>query len=273
MFERMSVVLKIQNVTKEKNDLYTIYLTDGQQFQVSEDILVRYRLLKDTELTPEKIREMKQAASLDVGFQQAVTYISYQLRTEKEVRQYLSKREIAKAQHDGIIDRLKDLKLVDDCIFSESYLRTQIRLGDKGPLVLQQKLKEKGVSETLIQEVLPMYSFEDQLEIAQRVAKKSMKKNQRKSFKESIQKTRIHLMQKGFSNDIIQEAISTLAMEPDEEQEWAGLVKEAEKTIKKLQRFDEKTRRVKLKQRLFQKGFSYDFIQKYMDEEYQDETE
>ncbi len=62
-----------------------------------------------------------------------MNYLSYQLRSEKEIRTYLKEKEILQEDRNKIVARLKELDLVDDLVYGESYVRTNIRLSDKGP--------------------------------------------------------------------------------------------------------------------------------------------
>jgi len=93
-----------------------------------------------------------------------------------------------------------------------------------------------------------------------------MKRYRTKSFKDALQKTRLHLMQKGFTNEIIDLALESLAFEKDEEQEQQALDKEGERLWRANQRFDFSKKVQKVKQSLFQKGFDYDLIQQFISE-------
>ena len=92
-----------------------------------------------------------------------------------------------------------------------------------------------------------------------------MKRYRTKSFKDALQKTRLHLMQKGFTNEIIDLALESLAFEKDEEQEQQALNKEGERLWRANQRFDF-SKSSKVKQSLFQKGLIYDLIQQFISE-------
>ena len=72
-------------------------------------------------------------------------------------------------------------------------------------------------------------------------------------------------MQKGFTNEIIDLALESLAFEKDEEQEQQALNKEGERLWRANQRFDF-SKVQKVKQSLFQKGFDYDLIQQFISE-------
>ena len=134
-----------------------------------------------------------------------MNYISYQLRSEKEVRTYLKDKEINLEDRHLVVQRLKELNLLDDRTYGESYLRTQIRLGDKGPSVISQQLKtKKGCLKKVIQEVMPLYTEEKQFDVGYHTAEKALRRFQGKSHKEMMQKLSLHLMQKGFRQPVIQ---------------------------------------------------------------------
>ena len=225
----------ITRISKDKGEFYLLWLSSGEKLRVSEDILVRQRLLKGQELSDTLIEEIKKASSYDVGLQMAMNYLSYQLRSKKE-------------------------------IFSESYVRTAMRTSDKGPRNVAQQLKQKGISEEDIQHGLTFYTLDEQLNVATATAEKAMKRYRTKSFKDALQKTRLHLMQKGFTNEIIDLALESLAFEKDEEQEQQALNKEGERLWRANQRFDFSKKVQKVKQSLFQKGFDYDLIQQFISE-------
>ncbi|MGK0551272.1 recombination regulator RecX [Enterococcus faecalis] len=263
----------INRITKDKGEFYVIWLSTGATLRVSEDILVRYRLLKGQELTSEELTALKKASSYDVGLQMAMNYLSYQLRSKKEIDHYLKDKEIALADRQKIVQRLTEIKLLDDAVFSESYVRTMMRTSDKGPRTIAQQLKQKGISELDIQHGLSFYTMEEQLQVAIKTAQKAMKRYRSKSFKDALQKVRLHLTQKGFNGEIIDLALEELNFEKDEEQEQAALQKEGDRLWRANHRLEPAKRYNKVKQSLFQKGFDYDLIQQYMEEKEQENEE
>lgn len=260
-------MLTIVRIRKGKRNFYEIELSNNETIRVSEDLLVRFRLLKGRELTKEEVAEIKKSGGFDVGLQLALNYVSFQLRTEKEVGKMLKEKEISASDSKLVIAHLRKLNVLDDKSYSESYLRTQIRLSDKGPSVLAQQLREKGVKEEVIQESLPLYTMDQQIEVATHAADKVLRRLQSKSHKEMLQKLKLHLMQKGFSQEIIQQVLTELSLEKDTEQEQDALQKEGQKLLRRHQRLPLKKRQQKVKQGLYQKGFDFDLIQQFLDEE------
>lgn len=259
-------MITVVTTRKGKSNFYTIELSDGEKLRVSEDLLVRHRLLKGTELTEETVKEIKASANYDLGLQMVMNYLSYQLRSEKDVRTYLKEKEIPLEDRNRIIDRLKDLKLVDDKTYGESYLRTQIRTSDKGPIVVRQQLRQKGLKDDLIDQILPIYTVEQQFDVAYHTAEKNLRRIHNKSFKETLQKVRLTLMQKGFTNEIIDLVMSELPLEKDEESEYEALAKEGERIWRRHQRKKIGERKMKVKQTLFQKGYASDLIARFIEE-------
>lgn len=262
--------MKITSVRKGKGAFYIVHFDNKDRVRVSEDLLVSYRLFKDRELTDDEFIEIKRKAGFDIGFQLAMNHISYQLRSEKEVRIFLKGKEVALPDVDAIIDRLKELQVLDDDNYAKSYVRTKMRLNDKGPQVIKRELIGKGISADKIEQALDLYLPEIQEELALHAAEKVIRQTHGKSHRELLDKIRQNLFKKGFSNDIIQSIMDQLDLEVDQEDEWEALTKEGTKQMRRLNNKDQRTKVTKIKQKLFQKGFSSDMIQKFIDEEVSD---
>ncbi|MDH6363622.1 regulatory protein [Enterococcus sp. PF1-24] len=259
-------MLTVEKVAKGKGNFYIVTFSNKEKVQLSEDAFVRYRLLKGQELTEERLKEIKATAGYDLGLQLAYHYLSYQIHTEKEVFTYLKEKEISLADSKKIMEKLRELALVDDRRFGENYVRTQVRLSDKGPNFLAQQLRQKGLKPEDIEAGLAFYPLSDQLEVALRTAEKILKKQRNKSSRERFQKAKQQLMQKGFSQEVINEVLAILTEEPNPEAEYESLVFQGDKLWQRNQRLEIRKRQQKVKQSLYQKGFSFELIQRYLEE-------
>ncbi|MGO3611226.1 MAG: recombination regulator RecX [Enterococcus sp.] len=257
-------MLTVVKISQGRGPFYKVEFSNGETLRVSEDTVVRHRLLKGQELDEKLLAEIKREGKEDMGYQMALNYLSYQLRTEKEIRTYLKDNEIENDDRNKIVTRLKEVKLVDDLVYGESYIRTQMRLGDKGPRVLQQKLKQKGLKENDIQQALYLYETDEQFQVALHTAKKSLKKFHHHSQREVRQKVQQLLMTKGFNSDMSKNVLAELDFSEVEEQENDALEVQGEKLWRKNQRFEPAKRRQKVKQSLYQKGFQLDQIDAFI---------
>lgn len=256
----------IVSIKKNKGTSYEVLTKSGKTYQVSEDILVKYRLLKGEEIGGDVLRKIEKEAMLDQAYQQVLNYLSYQLRSEKELVDYLKKKEVAPEGIHHIIGRLKDLELVNDRVFAESYVRTIIKTSDKGPFVIKQNLKKKGISDENIAIALDQLTDDSEEKIAMATAQKALRKYQKKSFKETKNKVRQHLQTKGFSGDVINIVMEELALEKDQETETELLAQLGTKLWERHKKLEPFKRKQKVITSLMGKGFNYDDINVFISE-------
>lgn len=256
----------ITHITKDKPPFYLLTLSSGKILHVSEDTLINYRLLKGQEISDELINHIEKSNHFDSGLELALNYLSYQLRSEKEIFDYLRQKEYSVTDCQKIIERLKQLQLINDKTYSESYVRTAIQMCEKGPQLIQQYLKKKGIDETLIQQALFIFTPDEQISIANHIVEKSIKRYQNKSFKEAIQKIKVYLFQRGFKSEIIDLVMDNFQLEKDEEQEKKLLKKYGDQLWEKSRKLGLAKQQIKVKQGLFRKGFDYELIQTYINE-------
>lgn len=266
----MAKLTKITTQKKHKSR-YNIFLDKGNGeeygFSVDEDVLVKYRLQKNMDLDDATIQALIQTDTLHKSYSLAINYLSYRMRSEKEIRDYLKDKETDPEQIEEIIKKLHQERLLDDQEFANSLVRTRIMTSSKGPLLLKKELLDKGVSAVKADEAIIFYSFDKQYEKALKFAEKKMKNDGRKSYRQQIQSVQQTLMQKGFQGDVIQEVLANLPEDEDENTEWEAVIYQGEKLLRK---FQSKTEGFELKQKvksgLYRKGFTFDLIDRFIEE-------
>lgn len=252
----MAKVTKIQ--AQKRKGRYNVFLDGKYAFPVAEATLIEFRLMNDVELTDQQIKEIKDHENVNKAYGDAVNYLSYQLRTKKEIKEYLYKKEYHRDAVDEVIARLEDLHYLDDASYATSFINTQLRTTANGPKIIEQKLHQKGVPENIVQDKIFEINPDTLLENATDFAMKQARKQKRASFKQMLTKIRQSLYQKGFDNETIEAAIKSLDLEPDEDEELAKL----RKLVEKVQhRYDTPA---KLINYLMTKGYHFDEIKKVL---------
>ncbi|MBL3531453.1 recombination regulator RecX [Companilactobacillus zhachilii] len=255
----MAKITKIQ--AQKRKGRYNIFLDGKYAFPVAEQTLIDFRLMNDVELTDEDIKEIQDSENINKAYGDAVNYLSYQLRTKKEIKDYLYKKEYHRDAVDEVISRLEKLHYLDDASYAKSFINTQLRTTANGPKIIEQKMVKKGVPNNVIQDAIVEIDYDTLLENATDFAKKQARKQSRASFKQMLTKLRASLYQKGFDNEIIETAIKNLDLEPDEDEELEKL----KKLVDKVQhRYDNPT---KLINYLMTKGYHFDEIKKVLSSE------
>lgn len=250
--------MKITKLEKKKR-LYLLEIDHDTQLYITEDTLVRFMLSKDKMITPGELAEIQTFAQLSYGKDLALYHLSFKQRTRKEVQLYLEKYEIEASIIPQILDNLETDKWIDDQKYVETYLYQNQLSGDKGPQVLKQKLSQKGIPLSLIEEGLQEIDFSP---IAERVAQKLAKTYTHKLPHRALQDKLLQsLLNKGFTYSQAQTAVQNLELESDDELEDQLMQKELEKQYRKYSRkYEGYDLRQRLTQALMRKGYDYQQI-------------
>lgn len=264
---------KISRITtqKKRKNRFNIFLDDGQGeqygFSVDESVLIAYKLQKNLELDDELIETLIQKDDLHKSYTLTINFLSYRMRTKKEIHDYLVKKEVDEEHIKQIIERLTNEGLLEDSQFADAFVRTRIQGSIKGPKLVKRELIEKGVPAQVATESIAQYTFDIQLEKINKWIDKKMNNQGKDSFKKQLQQLHVTLMQKGFDQDVIKEAVSELDEEKDDDAEWTAIVKHGEKLMRKhAAKLSGFKLRNKVKEGLYSKGFGIDLIKKFLDQ-------
>ena len=247
--------MKITKLEKKKR-LYLLELDNDQKLYITEDTIVKFFLSKDKEISEEELREIKEFAQYSYGRNLALYHLSFKARTTKEVRDYLTKYEIESVIIDKVVQHLTEEKWLDDRQYARNLIEANLLSGDKGPVLLEQKLQQKGITKSLLLEIITDYDF---TEVIDRTAKKLLKKYQGKYPLKAIETKIIQgLIAKGFTYSQAKIAFQNLEVEADEETTNELILKDIEKQYRK---YSKKYEGYELQQRLTQslarKGYDY----------------
>lgn len=253
--------------TQKRKGRYNIFLDDKYAFPVDESVLIKYMLQKGMEVSKELEDKITNDDMVQKAFQRALAYLSHNLRSEKQVRDDLIDKEY-EDQADEVIEKLKDMNLLNDLELAKSYVRTSANINRKGPRNIQNELFRKyGVDENMQLDALEEYPADQQLENAIHLGNKKIKQSKKNSSFDTKNKVKQFLMQKGYDKDIIDEAIDLLDYEKSEDEEWEALLKQANKAWRRYSRkFQGNERNQKVKTNLYQKGFPGNLINQYIEE-------
>ncbi len=263
----------ISRITMQKKNKsrYNIYLKKDQDesfgFGVHEDLLIRHALRKGMEISDEEIEEIKKQDAVHQYYTLSINYLSYRMRAESEMVDYLTKKEADEEQIAFVMEKLIAEKLIDDLAFSEAYVQTKINTTSKGPNKIKQELFQKRVSPDTIERAMERYPLELEVEKAAKLLAKKLRSSKKESFRVQLDKAKQTLMQQGYSMEAIQLAEQELDLEKDEDAEKEAVFHQGEKIWAKQARKHEGGMLIqKVKASLYQKGFQADLIQLFIDE-------
>src|SRR5699024_6285006 len=170
----MAVISRITTQKKSK-ERYNIFLQDNHKevfgFSVDESVLIDYHLHKGKELDKTTIEDLMEKDTMQKAYNMVITNLSNQIRptqenvdglTKKEDQKQLKKKEIPQIHITSIMEKLIQNKLIDDHEFAESFVRTRMNTSEKGPVIIEKELLNKGVSKSIADEAIQTYTYAEQ---------------------------------------------------------------------------------------------------------------
>ena len=250
--------MKITKIEKKKR-LYLLELDDSEKLYITEDTIVRFMLSKGMEITEQELKEIQGYAQFSYGKNLALYHLSFKQRTAKEVKDYLTQHDIQPEIISQVLENLKKDNWINDRKYANSFIQSNLLTGDKGAFVLKQKLSQKGISSTIIEEELNQFDF---TELTYKVAEKLLKKHQGKLPSKALQdKILQSMINKGFSYSQAKTAYQHLEIEEDQENQQELLYKELDKQYRKYsKKYDGYDLKQRLTQALARKGYDFSDI-------------
>jgi regulatory protein len=180
-------------------------------------------------------------------------------RTVHEIRTHLLSKGASDKVADTLIGRYVSYKFLDDRAYARMLVQSK-RLSE-GPRMIEKRLKEKGVSRADIDAAMTDY---DEGKAARAVATAKLRASSRKTRLKAAQSARQTLLSKGFSFDVVDDAIrdASGAYQGDENVLIPKAFVKAERLCAKKK--DASERRQCVIRKLMAEGFAYDDIKRLL---------
>jgi len=193
---------------KRNKNRCSIYLDEEFGFGLHLDVALKFGLKKGDILTDEQIEEILFAEDRKKAFERALRILSYRDRSEKEMRTKLSKAGYDEKIINLVVKELKRLQLMDEEKFARNYAKTKMVTRPAGEFLLKRELKQKGISDEIIEETLKeIYQEKDQSQVAVELAKKKKLQLKNVDVKKAKKRMSDFLMRRGFNWEIVSEII------------------------------------------------------------------
>lgn len=145
--------------------------------------------------------------TLDKFYERTLRFLSFRQRSEKEIRDYLKKKDADDLTAKKIIDKLKEHKFLNDEEFAKWWVEQRTRVKPKADRVIKYELKQKGIDLKIIESLFEnedRSDFEKALVLAEKKMKRLDKLEDKRKVYERLGR---FLASKGFNYDTIKEVI------------------------------------------------------------------
>jgi regulatory protein len=142
----------------------------------------------------------------------AFLLLSYKARTQAELSERLTRKGFPAETVKATLDRLTELKMVNDEGYARQFVQDRVSIGHKGKWRVRQELAKRGITREQAEAALAQAPSE--VVAAKAVAEKYRERNQR--LEPLVLKRRLYalLARRGFSPDTIQRVMDAPEIEP-----------------------------------------------------------
>jgi len=196
-------------LSTRKTNQVNVYINNSYTFSLERGVVDKIGLRVGQELSDDQIQEIKEIDLVEKGIKAAFQYLSYRLRSEKEIRQRLSKRGFDSVI-EKIVKRLQGQGLVDDFAFARFWKDSRVSFKPRSRRLLRQELRQKGITEEVITEVV---NDMDDNASAIAAGRKRVRLLANSDYAEFRHRLAIYLRWRGFSYDTINSTVAFLWQE------------------------------------------------------------
>ena len=194
--------MKINNIKAKGSNKYVL-LIDDKSYELYADVVIEYGLYNKKEITDDLLKSVLDKQNFYVAYNKILSFITYKMRTEKEVITKLRSYHLGKQMINTIINKLKENNYLNEEKYLESYYHDQINLSLKGPELITKELVSLGYSIDKINSLNESISDDIWLSRMNKIGEKKLKSNHKLSVKLFNYKLKQYLLSMGYSQKLI----------------------------------------------------------------------
>jgi regulatory protein len=193
------------SVQKKNPNRVNIYLDGEFSFGVAR--ITAAWLKNGDELSDQKIARLLAEDSREWAYQQAMLFLSFRARSEKEIRQNLQKHEMPEEVIEFTLERLRKAGLANDNEFARMWVENRSTFRPRSKKALAIELRQKGLNDEAIQASLSGVNEE---ELAYETGLKRAARFKGQEWNEFRKKLSEFLARRGFSYSVIAPIVSKI---------------------------------------------------------------
>ena len=198
----MPIITEI-SLQKNNKNRCNVYVDNEFFCGMSVETAVKNRIKTGQEIDEEKLAQLVNESEQQEALAKATDYVAKNLKTKRQVKEYLLKKGYSEQIAWACIDKLKEYNYIDDVEYSKRYIESLSK--KQGKRLTEYKLMMKGVKKEDIEN-----AYSDAEDHSNESVKKLAKKHlgNKPITKENLAKTYRYLIGKGFSYEQVSEALA-----------------------------------------------------------------
>ncbi len=206
----MGVITALKNQTKNRQRV-NVYLDGSYSFAI--DKVLAKDLAIGKEISQDEIEVLKKEDIEERLYRRAQRLIGRRPRAEHELRQRFERDKIPQDVQHAVVQRLKDHGLIDDHAFAEAWIENRQVFRPRSALALRTELRQKGVSNEIIEQHLADF---DDGQAAIRAARKGARRYRSMDQETFRKRLSGYLLRRGFGHSIVSSVVARIWCETSE---------------------------------------------------------
>lgn len=192
---------------KRNKERVNVYL-DGE-FAFGLAMIEALKLKKGQTLSDEEIARLKALDEVEIVHERALNLLSYRPRSAEEVRRKLrqTKQDFSEIAIEKAVEKLERAGLLDDEAFARYWVENRERFAPRSARALRHELRQKGVSNRIVDTVLTDLDEED---AAYRAAQAKVRRYAQADEETFRKRLGGYLSRRGFSYGIVRGVLDRL---------------------------------------------------------------
>lgn len=245
--------MKIINI-KKQNNKYKIKLEGNITIETYDEVIIKNNILYKKEIDENLKEKIEEENKFYNTYNEIVKLINKKLRSEKEIKEIMNKKEIKNQEE--LINKLKSSNLINDELYAKAYIHDRISFSNDGINKIKKELVNQEIDEDIIENELNKIDRKDQKEKLEKLIIKKLNTNTKYSNKIMKQKITNYFINLGYDKEEINEILNREQIDNNE-----IIKKEYNKLINKYKtKYEEEKLKYIIKQKLYQKGFNIEEI-------------
>ena len=205
--------MKIDRVSRKDEKNVSVYFDNGERLILSEDTFFNSGLRKGDEISEDRFSFFIEQNIFYHIKQRALSFLARRFHSERELLIKLKQKSYEERLLKLVLNELREKSFINDQVFANHFVEEKLKKKRWGNNKIRSALFSKGVSASIIDEVLKSFDSEvDQNEAALGLAKKKFEKLKlRESDERKLkQKTISFLLSRGFDYEVSSEVVSKI---------------------------------------------------------------
>jgi regulatory protein len=197
--------MKVTAIKQQARDAgrFSVFVDNKYAFSLSESALLESKLAGGQLLDEEGVAKYKQLSSDDKLYSQTLRLVATRPKTYGEVKDYLYRKKALPALTDYILNKLSNIKLIDDQKYATDYVASRINHRPASRRKIRFDLLKKHVDKQVIEQAINSQLSSDSTALAEVIRQK----RRQSKYKDNL-KLMQYLSRQGFNYEDIKSALN-----------------------------------------------------------------